>query len=200
MRSKLPAPSRVGTFEGMVSAVRWESMVDWPGWAFPSADGHEFDWTRKGDHTRYVTGLRARITTATVRWNHVWRLSSNSVNNPTRRAHSSRSGAQRGTLGGAGSQPVHLVARGERDRRPNDARILAHRSARGHRHCGLIGPLRAGGMDHPEASRRERLSSAPTDPWARIFTGDAADFGERAGRRDKISGTSSLRSGRPRQG
>jgi hypothetical protein len=59
-------PSR--TLDGIVGDVRRESMGDWPGWTFRAANGDESDWTREGDHTRYVTGLRARITTATVRW------------------------------------------------------------------------------------------------------------------------------------
>jgi len=54
--------------EGLVSAVRWGSMGDWPVWCFQSAEGSESEWTREGDHTRYVEGIRARITTVIVRW------------------------------------------------------------------------------------------------------------------------------------
>jgi hypothetical protein len=43
-------------------------MRDWPAWRFFSDDGQETSWTREGDHTRYVTGLRARIHVATVPW------------------------------------------------------------------------------------------------------------------------------------
>jgi hypothetical protein len=59
-------PSKVE--EGVVADVRWGSMGDWPEWRFLSDDGRETTWTREGDHTRYVTGLRARIRVATVRW------------------------------------------------------------------------------------------------------------------------------------
>lgn len=59
-------PSR--TLEGVVAEVRWGGMGDWPEWRFASDDGSESAWTRKGDHTRYVEGLRARIRVATVRW------------------------------------------------------------------------------------------------------------------------------------
>lgn len=54
--------------EGVVAEVRWGSMGDWPEWVFRSDAGAEVTWTREGDHTRYVAGLRARIVTATVRW------------------------------------------------------------------------------------------------------------------------------------
>ncbi len=59
-------PSKVE--EGVVADVRWGSMGDWPEWIFVSDDGRETTWTREGDHTRYVTGLQARIRVATVRW------------------------------------------------------------------------------------------------------------------------------------
>jgi hypothetical protein len=59
-------PSRVEL--GVVADVWWGSMGDWPEWRFRSAEGQETTWTREGDHTRYVTGLRARIRVATVRW------------------------------------------------------------------------------------------------------------------------------------
>ena len=51
-----------------MAEVRWGSMGDWPEWVFRSDAGAEVTWTREGDHTRYVAGLRARIVTATVRW------------------------------------------------------------------------------------------------------------------------------------
>ena len=54
--------------DGVVAEVRWGSMGDWPEWVFRSDAGTEATWTREGDHTRYVVGLRARIVTATVRW------------------------------------------------------------------------------------------------------------------------------------
>ncbi len=53
---------------GAVSAVRWTGMGDWPEWTFRGDDGVEREWTREGDHTRYVAGLRARIEVVTVRW------------------------------------------------------------------------------------------------------------------------------------
>ena len=59
-------PNKVET--GAVGDVRWGSMGDWPEWRFLSDDGRETTWTREGDHTRYVTGLRARVHVATVRW------------------------------------------------------------------------------------------------------------------------------------
>jgi len=54
--------------EGVVADVRCGSMGDWPEWHFLSDYGRETTWTREGDHTRYVTGLRARVCVATVRW------------------------------------------------------------------------------------------------------------------------------------
>ncbi|GAA5014895.1 hypothetical protein GCM10023317_53870 [Actinopolymorpha pittospori] len=59
-------PSRVD--EGVVGHVRWGSMGDWPEWTLRRDDGQERTWTREGDHTRYVDGLRARIRVITVRW------------------------------------------------------------------------------------------------------------------------------------
>lgn len=59
-------PSRVE--EGLVAAVQWGSMGDWPEWVFRRHDGEERSWTREGDYTRYVEGLRARIRVVTVRW------------------------------------------------------------------------------------------------------------------------------------
>jgi hypothetical protein len=37
-------------------------------WRFKPARGPVSEWTREGDHTLYVTGIAARITTATVNW------------------------------------------------------------------------------------------------------------------------------------
>jgi hypothetical protein len=54
--------------EGHITRVWWGTMGDWPLWSFRSSDGPESEWTREGDHTRYVEGLRARITTVLVRW------------------------------------------------------------------------------------------------------------------------------------
>jgi hypothetical protein len=56
------------TLDGVVADVRWESMGDWPGWTFRASDGTESRWTREGDHTRYIVGLRARIRFAVVSW------------------------------------------------------------------------------------------------------------------------------------
>lgn len=52
--------------EGVVSAVRWGSMGDWPVWRLRTEDGSESEWTREGDYTRYVEGLAARVTYAIV--------------------------------------------------------------------------------------------------------------------------------------
>jgi hypothetical protein len=54
--------------QGVVADVRWGSMGDWPEWRFLGDDGRETTWTREGDPTRYVIGLKARIRVATVRW------------------------------------------------------------------------------------------------------------------------------------
>jgi hypothetical protein len=56
------------TAEGVVADVAWAGMGDWPGWTFRDAEGNESQWTREGDHTRYVVGLAARITYAVVSW------------------------------------------------------------------------------------------------------------------------------------
>jgi len=58
-------PSRVE--EGVVANVRWGSMGDWPEWTSMTTMV-ERTWTRQGDHTRYVDGLRARIQVVTVHW------------------------------------------------------------------------------------------------------------------------------------
>ena len=54
--------------EGVVSAVRWGSMGDWPLWRLRTEDGSESEWTREGDFTRYVEGLAARVTYAIVKF------------------------------------------------------------------------------------------------------------------------------------
>jgi hypothetical protein len=43
---------------GTISNVYWGSMGDWPEFKLRNDDGAETTWTRQGDHTRYVEGLR----------------------------------------------------------------------------------------------------------------------------------------------
>ncbi len=43
-------------------------MGDWPIWKFGASDGTVTEWTREGEHTRYVTGLAAQVHLVTVRW------------------------------------------------------------------------------------------------------------------------------------
>jgi len=59
---------RRGTFEGVITAVYWGSMGDWPEFRVSNADGTERTWTREGDVTRYVEGLGARIDFVTLDW------------------------------------------------------------------------------------------------------------------------------------
>jgi hypothetical protein len=59
-------PSRVEV--GVVAKLCWGSMGDWPEWALRTDDGRESTWTRKGDHTRNVEGLKARARIVKVRW------------------------------------------------------------------------------------------------------------------------------------
>jgi hypothetical protein len=54
------------SFEGVISAVYWGSMGDWPEFRVRAADGSERRWTREGDVTRYVEGLRARVDFVTL--------------------------------------------------------------------------------------------------------------------------------------
>jgi hypothetical protein len=49
------------TLEGSISKVYWGSMGDWPMFTLRAKDGETTDWTREGDHTRYVEGLAVRL-------------------------------------------------------------------------------------------------------------------------------------------
>jgi hypothetical protein len=55
--SPLPLQKAAGT----ISNVYWGSMGDWPELKLRSPDGEETTWTREGDPTRYVEGLRAEV-------------------------------------------------------------------------------------------------------------------------------------------
>lgn len=46
---------------GTISNVFWGSMGDWPEFRLRGPDGQESTWTRMGDATRYVEGLRAEV-------------------------------------------------------------------------------------------------------------------------------------------
>jgi hypothetical protein len=46
---------------GTISRVYWGSMGDWPECEVTSDDGSKSTWTREGDISRYVEGLRAQI-------------------------------------------------------------------------------------------------------------------------------------------
>ena len=48
------------TVEGTITRIWWGRMGAWPEFALSSADGEKSAWTREGDFTRYVVGLRAR--------------------------------------------------------------------------------------------------------------------------------------------
>jgi hypothetical protein len=55
---------------GTISEVRWGSMGDWPEFSVVSTTGKKESFTREGDHTRYVEGLKCR-----VRWvRHPWKV------------------------------------------------------------------------------------------------------------------------------
>src|SRR5260370_38068846 len=47
--------------EGKISNVYWASMGDYPEFELTTEDGARSTWTREGDYTRYVEGLRARL-------------------------------------------------------------------------------------------------------------------------------------------
>jgi hypothetical protein len=49
------------TLEGTVARVYWGSMGDWPMFTLRTTAGETSDWTREGDHTRYVEGLAIRL-------------------------------------------------------------------------------------------------------------------------------------------
>jgi hypothetical protein len=54
--------------EGTVSTVRWGSMGDWPEFDLTDYSGHTTTWTRLGDITRYVEGLRVRVVYTRQKW------------------------------------------------------------------------------------------------------------------------------------
>ena len=47
--------------EGVISRVYWAGMGDWPEFALVTDEGRDVTWTRQGDITRYVEGLRCRV-------------------------------------------------------------------------------------------------------------------------------------------
>jgi hypothetical protein len=49
------------TLEGTVARVYWGSMGDWPTFTLRTTVGETSNWTREGDHTRYVEGLAVRL-------------------------------------------------------------------------------------------------------------------------------------------
>lgn len=70
----------VGEIEGTISAVRWESMGDWPEFTVARHNGDDESFTREGDHTRYVEGLACR-----VRWVlHPWKAHQGSLGTHSR--------------------------------------------------------------------------------------------------------------------
>jgi hypothetical protein len=54
--------------EGSICKVYWGSMGDWPEFELVVADGTQSKWTREGDITRYVEGLRVRLTYTCHPW------------------------------------------------------------------------------------------------------------------------------------
>ena len=79
-----PLPALIGTSEwwhatedgslvrkvvsGTISRVYWGSMGDWPECEVTGNDGAKSTWTREGDITRYVEGLRVLITFVLHPW------------------------------------------------------------------------------------------------------------------------------------
>jgi hypothetical protein len=53
---------------GTITRVYWGSMGDWPECEVTAEDGVKSTWTREGDLTRYVEGLRARFTFVLHPW------------------------------------------------------------------------------------------------------------------------------------
>jgi len=54
--------------EGTISKVYWGSMGDWPEFEMVTAEGAQSRWTRVGDISRYVEGLRVRLTYTLHPW------------------------------------------------------------------------------------------------------------------------------------
>jgi hypothetical protein len=59
---------RERTVEGTISRVYWGSMGDWPEFEITTADGDRSTWTRQADISRYVEGLRARLSFVLHPW------------------------------------------------------------------------------------------------------------------------------------
>ncbi len=53
---------------GIISRVYWGSMGDWPMCEVMADDGSKSDWTREGDLSRYVEGLRVQFTSVLHPW------------------------------------------------------------------------------------------------------------------------------------
>ncbi len=54
--------------EGTIARVYWGSMADWPEFEIVAADGSRSRWTREGDVSRYVEGLRVRLAYTRQAW------------------------------------------------------------------------------------------------------------------------------------
>lgn len=91
-----PEPALVGTAEwwdlveagefelrdmaGTIKDVRWGSMGDWPEFSVEAPTGEVESFTREGDHTRYVEGLKCR-----VRWvHHPWKVQQGTLGSHSR--------------------------------------------------------------------------------------------------------------------
>jgi hypothetical protein len=61
---RLPASE----IQGTISNVYWGSMGDWPEFEVLAADGSKSRWTREGDVSRYVEGIRVRLTFVLHPW------------------------------------------------------------------------------------------------------------------------------------
>jgi hypothetical protein len=53
---------------GTISRVFWGSMGDWPEYEVTTNDDSKSTWTREGDITRYVEGLKVQITSVLHPW------------------------------------------------------------------------------------------------------------------------------------
>lgn len=62
--------------EGTISRVYWGSMGDWPEFELVSDDGARSAWTREGDVSRFVEGLRVRLAYTL----HLWKVEKTSLN------------------------------------------------------------------------------------------------------------------------
>ena len=57
-----------GVVSGTISRVYWGSMGDWPECEVTGDGGARSSWTREGDITRYVEGLRVQLTFVLHPW------------------------------------------------------------------------------------------------------------------------------------